>query len=100
MDLFGGCTDTPPIGYELGGSVINIAVLVDGQKPIGAKARRLHEPHIVIKLLHDLVPEKIEITSIEDLLDYSQPGARGALLKACLVGSGVVEIDSKNKLSQ
>ncbi|KAK8770940.1 hypothetical protein V5799_025818 [Amblyomma americanum] len=32
MDLFGGCTDTPPIGYELGGSVINIAVLVDGQK--------------------------------------------------------------------
>ncbi|KAK8762963.1 hypothetical protein V5799_034428 [Amblyomma americanum] len=101
MDLFGGWTDTPPICYELGGSVINIAVLVDGQKPIGAKARRLHDrPQIVITLLHDLVPEKIEITSIEDLLDYSQPGARGALLKACLVGSGVVEIDSKNKLSE
>lgn len=31
MDLFGGWTDTPPICYELGGSVINIAVLVDGQ---------------------------------------------------------------------
>uniref|UniRef100_A0A1E1X3Z0 Putative l-fucose kinase n=1 Tax=Amblyomma aureolatum TaxID=187763 RepID=A0A1E1X3Z0_9ACAR len=100
MDLFGGWTDTPPICYELGGSVINIAVLIDGQKPIGAKARRLHEPHIVITLLHDLVPEKVEITSIEDLLDYSQPGARGALLKACLVGSGVVQIDNKNKLSE
>lgn len=100
MDLFGGWTDTPPICYELGGSVINIAVLIDGQKPIGAKARRLHKPHIVITLLHDLAAEKVEITSIEDLLDYSQPGARGALLKACLVGSGVVEIDSKNKLSE
>lgn len=100
MDLFGGWTDTPPICYELGGSVINIAVLVDGQKPIGAKARRIHEPHIVITLLHHNVPEKVEIFTMEDLLDYSQPGARGALLKACLIGSGVVQIDHEHKLSE
>lgn len=100
MDLFGGWTDTPPICYELGGSVINIAVLVDGQRPIGAKARRLHEPHIVITLLHHHIPEKVEIVHMEDLLDYSQPGARGALLKACLVGSGVVEIENKEALSE
>ncbi|XP_075530473.1 L-fucose kinase-like isoform X1 [Dermacentor variabilis] len=100
MDLFGGWTDTPPICYELGGSVINIAVLVDGQKPIGAKARRIHEPHIVITLLHQNVPEKVEIFTMEDLLDYSQPGARGALLKACLIGSGVVKIDHEHELSQ
>lgn len=100
MDLFGGWTDTPPICYELGGSVINIAVLVDGERPIGARARRLHEPHIVMMLLHPQVPEKIEIVHMEDLLDYSQPGARGALLKACLVGSGVVQIESKEELSE
>lgn len=100
MDLFGGWTDTPPICYELGGSVINVAVLVDGQKPIGAKARRIHEPHIVITLVHHSVPEKIEIFTMEDLLDYSQPGARGALLKACLVGCGIVQIDYEYKLSE
>lgn len=100
MDLFGGWTDTPPICYELGGSVINVAVLVDGQKPIGARARRIHELHIVITPVHHNVPEEIEIFSMQDLLDYNQPGARGALLKACLIGSGVVQINHKNTLPE
>lgn len=100
MDLFGGWTDTPPICYELGGSVINVAVLVDGQKPIGARTRRIHELHIVITLVHHNVPEKIEIFTMQDLLDYNQPGARAALLKACLIGSGVVQIDSKSTLPE
>ncbi|KAH8021105.1 hypothetical protein HPB51_012500 [Rhipicephalus microplus] len=65
MDLFGGWTDTPPICYELGGSVINVAVLVDGQKPIGARARRIHELHIVITPVHHNVPEEIEIFSMQ-----------------------------------
>ncbi|XP_037280883.2 L-fucose kinase-like [Rhipicephalus microplus] len=100
MDLFGGWTDTPPICYELGGSVINVAVLVDGQKPIGARARRINELHIVITLVHHNVPEEIKIFSMQDLLDYNQPGARGALLKACLIGSGVVQINHKNTLPE
>ncbi|CAN7992081.1 unnamed protein product [Ixodes hexagonus] len=92
MDLFGGWTDTPPICFELGGSVINVAVLVDGQRPIGAKARRLIEPQIVLTVLHHNVSETIVISKMADLLDYNQPGARGALLKACLIGSNVVQI--------
>uniref|UniRef100_A0A224YPX0 Fucokinase n=1 Tax=Rhipicephalus zambeziensis TaxID=60191 RepID=A0A224YPX0_9ACAR len=100
MDLFGGWTDTPPICYELGGSVINVAVLVDGQKPIGAQARRIHELHILITLVHHNVPEEIKIFSMQDLLDYNQPGARGALLKACLIGSGVVQINYKSTLPE
>lgn len=31
IDLQGGWTDTPPICYELGGSVVNVAILVDGK---------------------------------------------------------------------
>ncbi|KAL1437280.1 hypothetical protein MTO96_001353 [Rhipicephalus appendiculatus] len=100
MDLFGGWTDTPPICYELGGSVINVAVLVDGQKPIGARVRRIHELHILITLVHHNVPEEIKIFSMQDLLDYNQPGARGALLKACLIGSGVVQINYKSTLPE
>ena len=38
-DLSGGWSDTPPITYEHGGAVTNIALQIDGQKPIGAKAK-------------------------------------------------------------
>lgn len=31
IDLQGGWSDTPPICYELGGSVVNVAILVDGK---------------------------------------------------------------------
>ena len=31
LDLAGGWSDTPPISYEKGGSVVNISILVDGK---------------------------------------------------------------------
>ena len=40
-DMAGGWSDTPPITYEHGGAVLNVAVLVDGKRPIGAKCRRI-----------------------------------------------------------
>jgi hypothetical protein len=39
IDLAGGWSDTPPISYEMGGEVANLAVLVQGKRPIGAKVR-------------------------------------------------------------
>ena len=39
IDLAGGWTDTPPITFECGGVVANAAVLVDGERPIGASVR-------------------------------------------------------------
>lgn len=96
IDLFGGWTDTPPICYELGGSVINMGVFVDGQRPIGAKAKRLIEPEIIIVVVHCDVPERTVVKNMADLLDYNQPGAIGALLKACLIGSNVVHIEDES----
>ena len=43
IDIAGGWSDTPPITYEHGGAVLDAAVTVDGQKPIGAKVRRINE---------------------------------------------------------
>ncbi|PAA92352.1 hypothetical protein BOX15_Mlig005799g2, partial [Macrostomum lignano] len=37
IDLSGGWSDTPPICWEFGGCVANMAVLVDGRKPIGCR---------------------------------------------------------------
>ena len=37
LDLSGGWTDTPPICYEMGGKVVDVALSLDGKKPIGCK---------------------------------------------------------------
>ena len=37
LDLSGGWTDTPPICYELGGMVVDVAIMLNGEKPIGCK---------------------------------------------------------------
>ena len=47
VDLAGGWTDTPPICYDVGGCVVNLAVTVDGRKPIGARARRTPDAHVI-----------------------------------------------------
>ncbi|XP_022248688.1 L-fucose kinase-like, partial [Limulus polyphemus] len=77
VDLQGGWTDTPPICYEMGGSVVNIAVLVDGkvQKPIGARARRIQDLHLKFTIGNDEHSPKFIIGEINNLLDYNQPKA-------------------------
>lgn len=41
IDLAGGWTDTPPISYEAGGSVVNVAVTVSGERPVEARCERI-----------------------------------------------------------
>ncbi|GFT34587.1 l-fucose kinase, partial [Nephila pilipes] len=84
IDLQGGWSDTPPICYELGGSVVNIAVLVDGKKPIGARACRTKEPFLTLKIGLGEINQVILIKDIKDILNYDQPNAQGSLLKAAL----------------
>ena len=43
IDVSGGWSDTPPITYEHGGAVTMVGLLINGERPIGAKARRIHE---------------------------------------------------------
>lgn len=77
----GGWSDTPPITYEHGGAVVNMAVLVDGDRPMGAQARRIPEP--VLRLHSKSGPLRAEIQtdlncrSLSDLQDYCQPQAPG-----------------------
>ena len=46
----GGWSDTPPITYEHGGAVTNAAIIIDGKRPIGARARRIAEPQLILAL--------------------------------------------------
>lgn len=100
IDLQGGWSDTPPICYELGGSVVNIAVLVDGARPIGAKACRIKEPSIFLKLGILEMCQEIKLTQMKDILNYDQPNAQGALLKAALICANIIDVHSTESLAE
>ncbi|XP_022614868.1 L-fucose kinase [Seriola dumerili] len=102
LDLAGGWSDTPPIAFEHGGSVTNAAVRVDGKRPIGARARRIAEPRLLLVSYaggrESGVSMETVCNSLDDLRDYCQPHAPGALLKAVCVCSGLVSLSSQHSL--
>ncbi|GFY73634.1 l-fucose kinase [Trichonephila inaurata madagascariensis] len=100
IDLLGGWSDTPPICYELGGSVVNVAILVDGKKPIGARACRTKEPSITLKIGLGEINQVILIKDMKDILNYDQPNAQGALLKAALICTEVINISYGETLQE
>eukprot|EP00039_Didymoeca_costata_P007148 m.96786 g.96786 ORF g.96786 m.96786 type:complete len:1097 (-) comp13559_c0_seq1:132-3422(-) len=96
IDLSGGWTDTPPIAYEHGGSVTNAAILINGKRPIGAKVKRI--PELMLKLV--MGSQVLEINHLDDLRNYTQPQAPGALLKAAFCCADIVSIDSDKTLQE
>lgn len=59
----------------------NIAVKVDGRRPIGARARRIREPRLLLVSLtggrDSGVSMETVCESLDDLKDYCQPHAPG-----------------------
>lgn len=61
--------------------MVDLAVLVDGHRPIGAQARRIAEPELRLvsrsgRLEGEMVVELV-CRDLEDLRDYCQPHAPG-----------------------
>jgi fucokinase len=86
IELGGGWTDTPPYTLEYGGHVANTAIDLNGQPPIHCYARVIAQP--VIRLHSTDSGMHLEISRLEDLLDYRRPGDPFALAKAALAISG------------
>ena len=86
LDLAGGWTDTPPYCFEHGGSVLNVAVLLNGQPPIQAFVRSIPEFRFRLR--------SIDLGSAEDIETYGQlssfrdPKGRFSLPKAALALAG------------
>ncbi|XP_075366582.1 L-fucose kinase isoform X2 [Mycteria americana] len=102
LDLSGGWSDTPPITYEHGGAVVDVAVLVDGCRPIGARVRRISEPELRLVSLGGTPQSEAAVElvcrELEHLQDYCQPHAPGALLKAAFICTQVVQFPSQKPL--
>lgn len=86
LELGGGWTDTPPYTLEHGGSVANTAINLNGQPPIHVYARVVNEP--VIRLTSIDTGQRLEIRSLDRLLDYRDPRDSFGLIKAALAISG------------
>lgn len=69
------------------------------QKPIGVRARRIEELEIVLGFMENKA-ERLVITSLEQLFDYTNPVSLGALLKVALVSAGIVQQRSHLDLQQ
>ena len=88
IDLAGGWSDTPPITFEHGGCVTNLALKLSGKRPIGARARVLPDPILVFVVGN----ETIRCEKMADLADHNTPHAPAALLKCALLAIGILDM--------
>lgn len=82
LDLGGGWTDTPPYTNLYGGSVVNVAVNLNGQMPVQVFVRRTTDEYISLKSI-DLDCEE-RVSRLEVLQDYCNPTSPFGLAKASL----------------
>jgi galactokinase/mevalonate kinase-like predicted kinase len=86
LDLAGGWTDTPPYCLEHGGSVVNLAVDLNGQPPIQVFARTCKEAHVVIRSI-DLGVETC-VRTYEELRQADRLGSGFGIARAALALAG------------
>lgn len=88
VNFGGGWSDTPPYCNEHGGTVLNAAVLLSGQRPVTVHLRKLSEKKIVFES-HDMDVHG-EFREIEPLQSVGDPYDPYVLQKAALLACGVI----------
>lgn len=86
LDLAGGWSDTPPFCILNGGSVINLAVNLNGQPPLQVFIRRSPQPSILLRSIDLGVRQKIN--SYRQLEPRANGGDNFAIVKAALALCG------------
>lgn len=84
----GGWSDTPPYCNENGGTVLNVAILLNGEKPVEVTLERTDE----LKIVFDSRDMDVhgEFDTIEPLQATGDPFDPFALQKACLLACGII----------
>ena len=86
IDLAGGWSDTPPVCNNEGGCVVNVAVRLDGVKPISVTVRERRDKFVRI-VSRDLGRRRI-LKSAQELADRHDPSDWCALAKCALAVTG------------
>ena len=84
----GGWSDTPPYCNENGGTVLNVAILLNGEKPVEVTLEKIDE----LKIVFDSRDMDVhgEFDTIEPLQATGDPFDPFALQKACLLACGII----------
>lgn len=90
----GGWSDTPPYCIEHGGTVLNAAILLNGELPVEVTLERIDE-HKIIFESRDMDVYG-EFDSIEPLQATGDPYDPFALQKAALVACGIIPTQGDN----
>ena len=96
IDFAGGWSDTPPICSDLGGTVVNAAVLLHGKQPIQAMAKIVDEPVINVHSV-DLGRSRT-FTTTRSLLAPADPSDWTTLPRVALQLAGIVPADPRASL--
>lgn len=86
IDLAGGWTDTPPYSLYMGGNVVNLAILLNGQPPLQVYVKPCKDPAIICRSIDLGAMERIE--SYEQLVQYNKVGSPFSIPKAALALAG------------
>jgi len=88
IDLGGGWSDTPPVSLERGGAVVNMALALDGERPVAAWARSVAES--VLRLASRDLGVSQTVATLDEMRTYDDLEDPLALLKAAMVFEGFV----------
>jgi galactokinase/mevalonate kinase-like predicted kinase len=89
LELAGGWSDTPPYCQDLGGTVLNAAISINGKKPILVELSKLKKPMLVVSSGDYTIP----IHHMDTLLDYTNLQDPSSIVKAALIGGGIIKHD-------
>ena len=86
IDIAGGWTDTPPYCLLEGGSVVNLAIELNGQPPLQAYIKPSREPKIILRSIDLGATEVVE--TYDDLQQFNKVGSPFSIPKAALTLAG------------
>lgn len=86
IDIAGGWTDTPPFCLTDGGSVVNLAIDLNGQQPIQAYVKPCSDHHIILRSI-DLGATEV-VKTFDELGDFCHVGSPFSIPKAALALAG------------
>lgn len=87
IDLAGGWTDTPPYSLYSGGTVVNMAIELNGQPPLQVYIKPSKEYNIKINSIDSGVSEMVN--SFDDLNQFFKVGSPFSIPKAALYLAGI-----------
>ncbi|MCP5119533.1 MAG: hypothetical protein GY953_52705, partial [bacterium] len=87
IDLGGGWSDTPPFCLDWGGTVLNIALTLNGEHPISTSIRRLDER--LVRCVSSETAEVGEYRDTEAAMAPPTPGSALSIPRAALQLAGI-----------